>query len=333
MKKKGFTLIELLAVIVVLAIIALIATPIVMNVINKANEGAAERSADNYLKAVDTLIATEKLDGTPLVDGEYEIDTNGKLTKDGKEYEVEVSGTKPVGGTITIENGQVVKDATTAIEYEGYTVKYPEGKAEAKQQEKNLVLCVASSQVTGLDFNGGTGEMDEITVGREATEDDRYSAKTVYSCNLGDQERIFYVLKEDGDNVKLIMNENLGGTVAWAESGNISDGPVTAQAALEARTSSWKNLKTVGGSVELPSVDLLDDFSGENFIGTSLSGASGPRGYWTAPAYTNYNNELVAGIVDYYSYVPSDFEQPSISNKIDIGIRPVITIPKTSMSI
>ena len=79
MKKRGFTLIELLAVIVVLAIIALIATPIVMNVIKNANAGAAERSADNYVKAVETLIATEKLDGTPLVDGEYTIGTDGKI--------------------------------------------------------------------------------------------------------------------------------------------------------------------------------------------------------------------------------------------------------------
>ncbi len=51
--KKGFTLIELLAVIVVLAIIALIATPIVMNTIKNAKKGAAERTADNYIKQVE----------------------------------------------------------------------------------------------------------------------------------------------------------------------------------------------------------------------------------------------------------------------------------------
>lgn len=51
MNKKGFTLIELLAVIVVLAIIALIATPIVMNTIKKAQEGANARSVEGYMKA------------------------------------------------------------------------------------------------------------------------------------------------------------------------------------------------------------------------------------------------------------------------------------------
>ena len=53
-KENAFTLIELLAVIVVLAIIALIATPIVMNTIKNAKKGAAERSADSYIRQVET---------------------------------------------------------------------------------------------------------------------------------------------------------------------------------------------------------------------------------------------------------------------------------------
>ena len=63
--KKGFTLIELLAVIVVLAIIALIATPIVMNTIKNAKKGAAERTADNYIKQVETAVAEAKLEKIP----------------------------------------------------------------------------------------------------------------------------------------------------------------------------------------------------------------------------------------------------------------------------
>ena len=62
-KKNAFTLIELLAVIVVLAIIALIATPIVMKTIKNAKKGAAERSADSYIKQVEVAVATERLSG------------------------------------------------------------------------------------------------------------------------------------------------------------------------------------------------------------------------------------------------------------------------------
>ena len=54
--KKGFTLIELLAVIVILAIIALIATPVILNIINDAREGAQKISAKNYARAVELAI-------------------------------------------------------------------------------------------------------------------------------------------------------------------------------------------------------------------------------------------------------------------------------------
>ena len=67
MKRKGFTLIELLAVIVVLAIIALIATPIVMNTIKKSKKGAAERSADSFIKQVETVVETERISGNIIL--------------------------------------------------------------------------------------------------------------------------------------------------------------------------------------------------------------------------------------------------------------------------
>ena len=146
MKKKGFTLIELLAVIVILAIIALIATPIVMNVIENSRKGAAERSAENYLDAVEIAIASERLDG-PVTDGEYKIQEdgslciveNGTVDCDKSQLNVEVNGEKPsAGGTILIEKGQVVDkltgntDKKTTITIGNYTASYNEdGKIEA----------------------------------------------------------------------------------------------------------------------------------------------------------------------------------------------------------
>ena len=67
--KYGFTLIELLAVIVVLAIIALIATPIVMNTIKRSKKGAAERSADSYVKQVEVVVAEERLSKNEVLEG------------------------------------------------------------------------------------------------------------------------------------------------------------------------------------------------------------------------------------------------------------------------
>ena len=114
--KKGFTLIELLAVIVVLAIIALIATPIVMNTIEKSKKGAAERSADNYIGAVETTVATKRLEGD-ILEGTYTINDKGNLEGNGliEPLVIEMNGNKPSGGTITIKDGQVTTDSKMTI--------------------------------------------------------------------------------------------------------------------------------------------------------------------------------------------------------------------------
>ncbi len=105
-KNKGFTLIELLAVIVVLAIIALIATPIVMNTISSAKKGAAERSATNYIKQVETAIMEDKLkNGNFLNDGIYTVNTDGNICLNSgcsKTLDINMNGNKPEKGEVGI---------------------------------------------------------------------------------------------------------------------------------------------------------------------------------------------------------------------------------------
>ena len=111
MKKRGFTLIELLAVIIILAIIALIATPIIMRVIENSKKGAAERSAENYIREVETMIVAERVNSDTIEDGLYTLDSNGDICLDQectKKLEVTMKGTKPSSGTIVISNGKVV---------------------------------------------------------------------------------------------------------------------------------------------------------------------------------------------------------------------------------
>ena len=111
--KKGFTLIELLAVIVILAIIALIATPIVLNIINETKESAQLRSAEFYLDAVETAIASSTLNNKKLENKTYNILESGNLCIEYKDKEctnelkVKVSGEVPSSGSITIENGKI----------------------------------------------------------------------------------------------------------------------------------------------------------------------------------------------------------------------------------
>ena len=159
--KKGFTLIELLAVIVVLAIIALIATPIVMNTIKNAKKGAAERTADNYIKQVETAVAEAKLENKSVPNGTYDIDGNGNLTgaglPDGK-LEINMSGNKPTSGKVTISNGGVSKEETT-MTVGDYDVKY--------NQEKNKYEAIneGGASSTTVVYRWSTVDTDIISIG------------------------------------------------------------------------------------------------------------------------------------------------------------------------
>ena len=159
MKRKGFTLIELLAVIVVLAIIALIATPIVMNTIKNAKKGAAERTADNYIKQVETTIAEKKLENNPLADGPYTIDGNGNLTGNGltESVTIDMSGTKPSGGTVKISNGLVSKEGTT-MTVGDYDVKYNQENNKYEATEKG------NTSSTTVVYRWSSDETDEINI-------------------------------------------------------------------------------------------------------------------------------------------------------------------------
>ena len=189
MKRKGFTLIELLAVIVVLAIIALIATPIVMNTIKNAKKGAAERTADNYIKQVETAVAEAKLENKSVPNGTYNIDGNGNLTgaglPDGK-LEINMSGNKPTSGTVTIKNGGVSQNETTMVVGD-YDVKY--------NQEKNKYEAtneVGASSTTVV-YRWST---DEIKIG--ATIDPNNTSKfTKDASTLGKSYYLKHVLDKD----------------------------------------------------------------------------------------------------------------------------------------
>ena len=187
MKRKGFTLIELLAVIVVLAIIALIATPIVMNTIKSAKKGAAERSADSYIGAVETAIATAKLDGKDIPDGTYKIDENGNLTgtglPDGK-LTIDMKGNKPKDGAITIKDGQVTNDSEMTIG--DYDVSYNEDNKKYEATDKRN----ASSTIV---YRWST---DILNIGDKI--DLNATSYTTDSTKLGKNYYLKHVL--DGDN-------------------------------------------------------------------------------------------------------------------------------------
>lgn len=135
--KKGFTLVELLAVIVILAIIALIATPIILNVIDEAREGAAKNSAYGYIDAVEKANVQKMYENQNInvLDGDYTISSDGKKVTKGsgdtaEEYDVNFKGTAPTAGTLKYNKGKLAKDSTITVSGKTFTVSDESGKLE-----------------------------------------------------------------------------------------------------------------------------------------------------------------------------------------------------------
>ena len=214
--KKGFTLIELLAVIVVLAIIALIATPIVMNTIKNAKKGAAERTADNYIKQVETAVAEAKLENKSVPNGPYAIDGNGNLTgaalPDGK-LEIDMSGNKPSGGTIKISNGGVSKEGTT-MTVGDYDVKYNQEKNKYEATEKES----SSSTTVVYRWSG-----EEISIGNAINSNDT-TKYTKDPSTLGKSYYLKHVLDKDNKVTESYACAIFGGTEYCVRGGKDNNG-------------------------------------------------------------------------------------------------------------
>ena len=243
--KYGFTLIELLAVIVVLAIIALIATPIVMNTIKNAKKGAAERTADNYVKAVEQKVAESRIDGTKINNGTYNIQPDGNLCpasgcgeNDKDKITIDMSGNKPTSGTVTISNGEVSSTDTT-MTVGDYDVKYNQGKNKYEASEKGNTTP-DTPQPTKIYTNGEVVYFN-VTTGEKC------SNYTETQSNIGVKVGCmkFYAFNDDGkDTVNLILDHNTTATVAWNSSGSNASGPKEVLKQLNDDTKSWVGTKT-----------------------------------------------------------------------------------------
>ena len=121
--KRGFTLIELLAVIVILAIIAVIATPIIVGIIEDARESAMADSAYGTLDAVEkyytqTLLSTSPATLPITVDFGATTDTDTAIAGS----KVEMSGTRPTAGTVTLSSTGVF--TVSGLVINGYSCTY-----------------------------------------------------------------------------------------------------------------------------------------------------------------------------------------------------------------
>ena len=334
MKKRGFTLIELLAVIVVLAIIALIATPIVMNTIKRSKKGAAERSADSYVKQVEAVAAEERLNGN-ILEGEYQITSDGNLCRDksascsdGEKIKIEMNGTKPTSGKIKITNGSV-DQSPSSMTIGDYNVSYNFTNKTYEATDKGStpqveVLCTAKTVATTGNVPSG-----------------KYAYGDEYTCELGDNDaKTFFVLETKGDNVSLIMDRNIdsngkgttsGNKLAWCKSGY--NNSCAADGALEyLKTSTTRWAKLTESQISLPSYDQIYKAAGNKTSGLStwlygnLNSISAPYAYWTSTP--DASDSYSAWFVYYDGSLSGSF----VDDDGGTGVRPVITVSKSNLS-
>ena len=135
--KKGFTLVELLAVIVILALIALITIPMVLGTVDKSEDSADKRSAENYRRAVKNAIAKENLNGnrvfpdqcTVIESGENQGNLNCTMPSGNSQViKIKIEGNTPKRGTIVFEEGEPTQ--TTLYYKDVYVVIDAKGNSE-----------------------------------------------------------------------------------------------------------------------------------------------------------------------------------------------------------
>ena len=258
MNKKGFTLIELLAVIVILAIIALITVPVVIKIINNAKKGAAEDSAYGVIESAKLFWASKQNDfGKSYGVVEFEcttskvcsVKTPAELTGS-----LDISGTKPTGGLVTIQNGEVTITDLIFGEYKCNTNSESKVTCSVSGSSNNSTPAVTYTAYQAGDivyFNPIDGG----------------DTNTCTAANSGPSASgncmIFNVIETNDTTSKstitLQLDHNITNNVAWISREDYNDdniwgeydetrndkGAITANNALISATSGWNNVQTI----------------------------------------------------------------------------------------
>ncbi len=293
--KKGFTLIELLAVIVILAVIALIAVPLILSLVNKSRQKAAEESALFYVDTIENMLMINNIENTDgkiyKVKGKTVVDENNDVI-----LNLDIKGDTPYNGVnneIKINNGFV---ETANLRFNAYYVHY-----EMDMATKEFKTC--TSQKGFLDKCDGTGSVipsvpDEPKIESGATievaKDKTYLAEvyldpTDISKKCTKEEALanvnefgtptliktgcmkWYVYKDDGKNYTMILDHNTSGNVVWNQESKNWTGtnppPMKeVKDRLDQDTNDWEDI--IKKTVRLLNADEVAEITGANRLDT-----------------------------------------------------------------
>ena len=228
MKNKGFTLIELLAVIVILAIIALIATPIILNVIEKARQGAAESSALGYVDAAEKQVMINKVkneESLLINEGEYT-----KVDLAAKNLNIKGDVTDAL---VLINNKGKVTEGKFCID--GYSIDYDGKKAKLSSNDycrgimKNNIPNSGGSDSSISENNQTTEEpathkgivyLDPTNLSKICTESDANANVNEFGTPTEIKTGCmkWYIFDDSGGNYKMILDHNTTARILWYDS-------------------------------------------------------------------------------------------------------------------
>ena len=265
--KNAFTLIELLAVIIILAIVALIATPIILDVVDDAKKSAGLSEANMIYSGINNYCATE--------------DVKAQLDKD------------------------YVKICTSSLDAEKVKEMVNLGNAKIIEIEYGTKLTWLKVESNGHIYSLQENAMVEGDLNKPES---KYAVGDLLKVQVSDSEtQNIYVLEVNGNEIVGILDRNLpGGTVAWiseedynsaggnwtSDSDEVKNqnlyefGPITANKALNERTSSWNKVN----EISLPSAEEILKLTGYY---KELE-SSGETANWESKYLTDFMNFMMS---------------------------------------
>ena len=130
--KNGRTSPVFVVIFIILGILLILnysVMPLIAEKITNSSVGANEVSAESYINSVNLVMATEMLENNSVVDGTYKIQSDGSISNDNINYQIEIRYSHPSGGLLVIRNGSVL---TGEICY-GKTTYIYDGKISLKK--------------------------------------------------------------------------------------------------------------------------------------------------------------------------------------------------------
>ena len=339
MKKKGFTLIELLAVIVILAVIALIATLAVLNIIEDSRKSAAEASVRNITNAAKTHYMLKMMKGESV----SSIDLSGSvLTYDGD---------KAKKGNLAYDaNGNV----TGKMYISGYCVEVSvDGNVTSTKTDESECTIDIPKVIT---HTNGTVVYYNPETNTKCTSSEAVSTTgTKTGCMK------WYAFNYDGsDKVNLLLDHDTTPAVLLLSPDTRANGLIEVKKQLKSDTKSW-NSNLNARLIEASEVAKITNNTAWTAGGSSYYFDTNSNSPYIGPAGTNkyawlfdntrnctqygcnvadpstyayWTNTANSGDSNYAWFVFNDgsLYNFSLTNAVDLGVRPVITISKSIIS-